>query len=166
MLHMLCSRHKCALKDLNGNKDAAQNSSQPPPKTRRNICRCFNQDTCVGPQCKYEHLCNLCFKAGHSALDCLKGRPPLRLCPRTSPNSNELPLHWTNRWPWYYHSSMVTMASSVKLRREHGELLSHFEEEKKYIIATKELSKIQLVWHRKTIIQNVWDLKKKPKSER
>ena len=79
------TRQECALKDLSTYKDAAQDSAHPTVKNRRNICRRFNRGICVGPPCKYEHSCNLCFRAGHSALDCpkSKAKAPLSATPPT-----------------------------------------------------------------------------------
>ena len=35
-----------------------------------NICRRFNRGVCTIYPCKFDHLCNVCFRNGHCALDC------------------------------------------------------------------------------------------------
>ena len=68
------TKSECALKDLYGNKEPVQDLSQSSTKSRRNICHRFNRGICAAPQCRYDHACNLCFKSGHSALECPKNR--------------------------------------------------------------------------------------------
>ena len=42
------------------------------------ICFRFNQGKCSYSKCKFQHLCNKCFKKGHNALNCKDdpGAPP------------------------------------------------------------------------------------------
>ena len=42
----------------------------PPKAYSGEPCRRFNHSTCSIHPCKYDHICNDCFKEGHCALDC------------------------------------------------------------------------------------------------
>ena len=39
------------------------------------ICYRFNQGKCSYKKCKFDHICNKCFKKGHNALNCKEGGP-------------------------------------------------------------------------------------------
>ena len=88
--HRLCTlcmgsdhwQAECALNSLEGpgNKSlvrpVSSNFRLKPYKSYDDICRRFNWGSCSLAQhsCKYDHTCNRCYKPGHGAFECPKGK--------------------------------------------------------------------------------------------
>ena len=68
----MCLKDKISLgHESNGNYGGRFNTSTP--KSRKEICKCFNKGICTtGRSCKYDHRCLECGKFGHGMHICQK----------------------------------------------------------------------------------------------